>query len=226
ARDGRELVVNDIEAAGLRHGKAHAERGIKSAAALPLFIAGRIVGVFGLHAAEIGFFDDDEMKLLNEIAANISFALEHIDKEQRVERLTRVYAVSSGITSLIVHVDNREELFRETCRIAVEHGKFAMSWIGAFDPATEDVTPVAWAGEAAEELTRAKSSAREDTPRGAGAVGQSIRARRPVFNNTILTQSFGGPRLKEIIRLGFQSHITLPLYENQAIVATLTLYTK
>ncbi|MEA3195866.1 MAG: hypothetical protein QOD26_4199 [Betaproteobacteria bacterium] len=146
--------------------------------------------------------------------------------EVQIERLNRVYAVLSGINSLIVRVGDRDELFREACRVAVEHGKFAMSWIGTFDPATQDVTPVAWAGEAAHELTRAKSSARDDTPRGTGAVGQSIRERRPVFNNNILTQSFGGPRLQEILRLGFQSHITLPLYEDQAVVATLTMYTR
>src|SRR6185295_12015268 len=39
-------------------------------------------------------------------------------------------------------------------------------------------------------------------------------------------QSFGGPRLQEIIRLGFQSHISLPLYKDEAIVATLTMYTR
>ena len=94
------------------------------------------------------------------------------------------------------------------------------------DPATQDVTPVAWAGEGAEELTRAKSSARDDTPRGKGAVGRAIRERRPVFNNDITAHSFGGPRLKEILRLGFQSQITLPLFEDQTVVATLTMYAR
>ena len=98
------MVVNDIQAAGLKYKKAHADRGIKSAAALPLFIAGRIVGAFGLHAAEVDFFDPDEMKLLNEVAGNIAFALEHIEKEDKVRRLTRVYAVLSGINTLIVRV--------------------------------------------------------------------------------------------------------------------------
>jgi diguanylate cyclase (GGDEF)-like protein/PAS domain S-box-containing protein len=226
-REKRAIRVSDVAASDrIRHKKPYADRGIRSSAAFPLIIAGRAIGSFSLNSTEVGFFDDEEMALLNEVAGNIAFALEHIEKEEKVSRLTRVYAVSSGITSLIVHVDNREELFREACRIAVADGKFAMAWVGAFDPATQDVTPVAWAGEAAEELTKAKSSARDDTPRGTGAVGMAIRARSPIFNNNILAQSFGGPRLQEIIRLGFQSQITLPLYENQAIVATLTLYTK
>ena len=226
-REKRAIRISDVAASDrVKHKAALADRGIKSSAAFPLIIAGRAIGSFALNASEVDFFDDEEMRLLNEVAGNIAFALEHIEKQEKLLRLTRVYAVSSRITSLIVHVDDREQLFREACRIAVEDGKFAMAWIGDLDAATQDVTPVAWAGEAAEELTRAKSSARDDTPRGMGAVGQSIRARRPIFNNNILTQGFGGPRIKEIMRLGFQSHITLPLYENQAIVATLTLYTK
>src|SRR5882762_9377367 len=65
--------------------------------------------------------------------------------EISIEHLNRVYAVLSGINTLIVRVSDRQELFAGACRIAVEQGKFAMAWIGTFDPATQDVTPVAWA---------------------------------------------------------------------------------
>ena len=40
------------------------ERGINSLAILPLIVAGKAVGVFGLYSADTGFFDDDEMRLL------------------------------------------------------------------------------------------------------------------------------------------------------------------
>jgi PAS domain S-box-containing protein/diguanylate cyclase (GGDEF)-like protein len=148
------------------------------------------------------------------------------EAEGKIKRLNRVYAVLSGINSLIVRVHERRELFKEACRITVEHGNFGMAWIGTFDPATQDVTPVAWAGERAEELSSAKSSAREDSPRGKGAVGQSIRERRPVFNNDLTAHSVGRPRLVEMLRLGFRSQITLPLFEDQTVVGTLTMYAR
>src|SRR6185436_14514061 len=112
------------------HKNVHAEHGIKSMAALPLFIAGRVVGNLVLHSPEAGFFDDDEMKVLSEVVANIAFALEHMEKEEKVRRLTRVYAVLSGINTLILRVRDRDELFREACRIAVEEGHFLKAWIG------------------------------------------------------------------------------------------------
>src|SRR5437667_239089 len=44
--------------------------------------------------------------------------------EERIKRLNRVYAVLSGINSLIVRVRGRDELFREACDLAVQHGNF------------------------------------------------------------------------------------------------------
>jgi len=51
--------------------------------------------------------------------------------EIRVQRLNRVYALHSGLGSLIVRAQGREELFREACRIAVDVGGFrsARVWL-------------------------------------------------------------------------------------------------
>src|SRR3984893_8403693 len=51
------------------------------------------------------------------------------ESENKIGRLNRVYAVLSGINTLIVRVRNRDELFKEACRIAVEQGGFRMSLI-------------------------------------------------------------------------------------------------
>src|SRR6185503_6406642 len=57
--------------------------------------------------------------------------------EEKIGRLNRVYAVLSGINTLIVHVTDRKELFDGACRIVIEHGNFGMAWIGMLDPATQ-----------------------------------------------------------------------------------------
>jgi hypothetical protein len=44
-----------------------------------------------------------------------------------LDRLTRVKAVMSAINAMMVRVRNRDELFIETCRIAVEDGQFRMA---------------------------------------------------------------------------------------------------
>jgi PAS domain-containing protein len=56
--------------------------------------------------------------------------------QRRISRLNRVYAVLSGISTLIVRVRDRKELFDGACRIAVEDGGFDIAWIGVLDPRT------------------------------------------------------------------------------------------
>ena len=54
--------------------------------------------------------------------------------EIRIRHLNRILAMQSRMHALIVRVHEREELFREACRIAVEAGAFTMAWIGLLDP--------------------------------------------------------------------------------------------
>jgi diguanylate cyclase (GGDEF)-like protein/PAS domain S-box-containing protein len=53
--------------------------------------------------------------------------------QMSIQRLNRVYAVLSGINTLIVRVSDREELYRESCRIAVETGGLQLAWFGLVD---------------------------------------------------------------------------------------------
>jgi diguanylate cyclase (GGDEF)-like protein/PAS domain S-box-containing protein len=63
------------------------ERGYRSAIVLPLLIGETVVGYMSLIAREAGFFNGDEIKLLSQLAADISFALDHIEKEERLNYL-------------------------------------------------------------------------------------------------------------------------------------------
>lgn len=95
-----------------------------------------------------------------------------------LRKLNRTLHMIGGINAMIVRVRDRDELYREACRIAVEQGNFAMAWIGSFDPVANDVTPIAWAGlETKEYLDKSGSNARGTLPLGQGSVSRAIRAR-------------------------------------------------
>jgi diguanylate cyclase (GGDEF)-like protein/PAS domain S-box-containing protein len=82
------VVFNDIGAVSNPTFKSSAlANRLRSFAVLPLIVEGIALGVLVLYASEADFFDQKEMKLLNELAADISFALEHIDKRERLEYL-------------------------------------------------------------------------------------------------------------------------------------------
>jgi diguanylate cyclase (GGDEF)-like protein/PAS domain S-box-containing protein len=146
--------------------------------------------------------------------------------EIRIRGLNRVYAVLSGINTLIVRVRDRDELFREACRIAVEDGNFGMAWIGEFDRTTLEVTPVAWMGMD-ENATFMKASARGDIPEGQGMVGRTVRGKKPVITNDISADpGAGGPRREEALRKGFHSIIAMPLLVEGEVTAVLTLFAR
>ncbi|MGB8356796.1 MAG: ATP-binding protein [Chthoniobacteraceae bacterium] len=83
---GRYSVCNDVlrspESAPWR--ALALERGYLSLVSLPLNVNGLRAGVFNLYAGEEGFFDADELRLLDELATDISFAMEV--SQQEVER--------------------------------------------------------------------------------------------------------------------------------------------
>jgi len=67
-------------------------------------------------------------------------------QQQKIERLSRVQAALSGINEAIVRIRDRQELFRESCRIAHEAGGFDVVWIGLTGQQSQIAEPVAWHG--------------------------------------------------------------------------------
>ena len=67
-------------------------------------------------------------------------------QESKLEKLSRLRAVVSEINAAIVRAPNRQALYHEACRIAVELGRFGIAWFGSFDAARMELTPVASAG--------------------------------------------------------------------------------
>lgn len=81
-------IANDLAVDGsIRRREMFLARGTKALAAFPLVVEGAPVGVLTLHAGDTGFFDHDEVNLLTELAANVSFALELLDKQDRINYL-------------------------------------------------------------------------------------------------------------------------------------------
>lgn len=86
-RAGEHGVCNDVatdpQSAGWRDEAL--KRGYGSLASLPLKIGDAVVGTFNLYAREPGFFDAEEMRLLDEMAMDISFAME-VERHERQRR--------------------------------------------------------------------------------------------------------------------------------------------
>jgi diguanylate cyclase (GGDEF)-like protein/PAS domain S-box-containing protein len=88
-RTGRTVVSNDIanESAFAELREELLAKGHRSMAAFPLKVENRVVGVMSLFAGEKGFFDEQELKLLNGLADDIGFGLQYIEKEEQLAYL-------------------------------------------------------------------------------------------------------------------------------------------
>ena len=88
-RERRACVCNDIAAdPGMGAWREAAlKRGYRSAVSLPLLENAQLAGSISLYSAEPGFFDADEMILLDELAGDISHSLDFIARDEQLDYL-------------------------------------------------------------------------------------------------------------------------------------------
>jgi PAS domain S-box-containing protein len=73
-------------------------------------------------------------KCLDLLLAGLTASLdENRVSGEKLERANRLYQFISQINQTIVHVKDAETLFRKSCDIALEFGKYNMAWISSFD---------------------------------------------------------------------------------------------
>jgi diguanylate cyclase (GGDEF)-like protein len=162
--------------------------------------------------------------------ANMQLRLEADERakaEQRVQRLNRVYAVLSGINALIVRVHDRDQLLREACRIAVDHGKFHIAWIGLVNQDLTRLDLAALYGERPEylETIRRLDWLGADESGNRPAVGRVLIEKRPVFSNDVQTDS-QIRYANDVMAQGTRSLAVLPLMVADSVTAVLCLHAR
>jgi PAS domain S-box-containing protein len=83
-REGHPIVWSDLEAAPRDmppHAEA-AEQGFRAVAAFPLRVSDEIIGAISIYAAEPDYFDAEQVRLLEALAADLSFAIQSAQLEE------------------------------------------------------------------------------------------------------------------------------------------------
>ncbi|MEK7437591.1 MAG: EAL domain-containing protein [Pseudomonadota bacterium] len=161
------------------------------------------------------------VEYLSTIARDITLQKEY---EKHIIRLNRVYAVLSGINTTIVRTRDRQELFDESCRIAVEEGQFRLAWIGLLDANGLDVTPVARAGVDEGYLDNIHLTARDDAPDRCELVARALREKTSVVCNDIATDPQMARWREQALRRGYRSVVVFPLQVGDKVLGVLLLY--
>jgi diguanylate cyclase (GGDEF)-like protein len=149
---------------------------------------------------------------------------EHSEVELR--RLNRLYGMVSGINALAIRVRDRDDLFRNFCRIAVEQGEFLMAWIGVIDRAANKLVPMAWAGFDEQSMINIRGlfAGSDGELQGKTLAARTIRDKVPVIVNDVQTDKNLVFRQMHI-DAGVRSIAMLPLLSADKVTGVFVLYT-
>jgi PAS domain S-box-containing protein len=145
------------------------------------------------------------------------------ESEQAILQLNRLYQFTNAINDMMLHAENKQVLFSEACKIAIEHGRFSMAWIGNFSLESSTLEIFARAGnnEGYLELLQHRLGKEEFEK---NVAGQAIAIRKPYYCNDIANDGFDLPLKAEALKRGYRSLISLPVIVGAKLEAVFTLY--
>ena len=183
------------------------------------------------RSGECRFFRWNSVMLRSETGAVIGTATvgeditDRLQAEARVAYLNRIYAVLSGINSLIVRVRDRSELFKEACRIAVMEGGFPLVMMGIVDRSAMKIVTVGLEGKDPGVVAGVKGVLAASD----GAVNTMVEAALRTKCPAIANDSQNDPRVafrEKHAELGCGSMVVLPLIVAGEAAGVLALYAR
>jgi diguanylate cyclase (GGDEF)-like protein len=117
------MVWKDVKSdESLVLGKLPVQSAVRSIAILPLMVADKAIGVLVLYTDKSEFFDADGMLLLTELAGNVALAMDHIEKQERLDHLA-YYDALTGLANRSLFLDRVTQYMRSA---ATDGHKLAM----------------------------------------------------------------------------------------------------
>jgi diguanylate cyclase (GGDEF)-like protein len=181
-------VINDLDAVS---GAARAafgtsrDEGVRAIGAFPLVVDARCVGAMVFSTEEAGYFDDEEIALLSNLANNVSFALNNLGQQERVARLSRIRAVLSAVNEAIVRVTDAERLYHEVCRIALEIAGYVNVFAVAVDDDKHALRVVAAVGKWSAQVPELERMLAVNLKIGRGLMSQALNEAKPAVGNDV-----------------------------------------
>jgi diguanylate cyclase (GGDEF)-like protein len=181
------------------------------------------------HEAQVALIVGSTLAVLIAVLSGWQVARDRTERkgaEDNLKRLNRLYAMVTGISTSMVRVRDRVELFNRACLTAVEHGEFEMAWIAVIDPNEKRIVPVAWAGHGEPVMSAIKGhfDSSEGTLEGTTLAARAIREKAPAVSNDVQNDerlNFGEMHAQA----GIRSLAVFPLIISDNPIGVLALYT-
>lgn len=143
--------------------------------------------------------------------------------EDKIRQLNRVYAVLGAINSLIVRVNDRDELFQQACNILVETGKFSKAWIGITDEGIKPMRIMACAGAQEEFFNDLQNRLISNADVTTGVLARVLKSGKPIICNDIANDATIVEQSK-MLQSGSRSFSLLPLVINERTIGVISIH--
>jgi PAS domain S-box-containing protein len=149
-------VCNDIagDSLAIPWRDAALQRGYRSMISLPLVINNRCIGTFNLYANRPNFFDAEELRLLDELARDITHALEIGEREHEHYKLEHLLAQSQKMQAIGTLAGGIAHDFNNILGAIVGNAELARLELGADHPALTSTKEILRAAQRAKELVQ------------------------------------------------------------------------
>lgn len=153
---GEYAVCNDVETDPLAEQWRDDVRqlGCRSMASFPLTLRGKRVGVFNLYADRAEFFDADELRLLDELSHDVSYAIEVFERERERRALAQQLAQSQKMQAIGTLAGGIAHDFNNVLAAIIGNAKLARQDLEAGHPAQTSIDEIARAGQRAKDLVQ------------------------------------------------------------------------
>lgn len=142
--------------------------------------------------------------------------------EKNLRQLNRLYAVLSETNQTIVRTNDRNSLFQDFCRIAVNNGGFLLAWVGLVDEESGHIRSVASFG--ATSYLDSIRITRNEEPSGLGPTDRAVREGTYYICNDFQNDSGTKPWHERALSHGIRASASVALKEGNRVTGALTLY--
>lgn len=181
-------------------------------------------------AESLGYLDTGKESILLVIVLTfvysplIYFIARNINQaEEGMVYANRLYATLSQVNQAIARLKSQQELFESICKIAVDFGKFRLTWVGLFDHDSGYLTPVAIHSSAGLKLPFEAINARE-MPFKEGLIGVALTSGQAQFSDDLTVDHRTMHWRKIALKDDYRSAAVIPIRQMGQVVGLLNLY--
>ncbi|WP_455380126.1 diguanylate cyclase domain-containing protein [Acidihalobacter prosperus] len=141
----------------------------------------------------------------------------------RLRRLSEFNRMHAAVNQLVISSDYDLSFIKSICDLAVRHAHVQLAWMGRPDQAGQ-FKVLAASGQAISYLEDISISVDPGIPDGRGPIGITWRTGQPYYNESFLTNEAAKPWLQRARSCGLYASATLPVFRDEVIWASFSLY--